>query len=114
MARTLDLNSLDRPTLELTLRDDARTRLRLIYPSEKLVERFMAASDELTAVSKNKNADTIQSLYRLTADILNCNMDDVEVTAEELRDKYRVSFADLMVIYAAYLDFIKELTEAKN
>ena len=114
MTKSLDLNALEQPTLELTLRDTKRTTFRLIYPSTKLVERFMSAAKELTAVSKSKDAGAIKSLYALTAEIISCNQDDLQVTAEELRDVYRVRFADLTFIFAAYLDFIKELTEAKN
>lgn len=114
MAKILDLNALEQPTLELTLRDKERTTFRLIYPSTKLVERFMSASEELTTIAKTKNAETIKSLYGLTAEIISCNLDDNQITAEELRDKYRVRFSDLVIIFSAYLDFINELKDVKN
>lgn len=114
MAKILDLNALEQPTLELTLRDTKRTTLRLTYPSTKLVERFMSASEELTKAAKTKNTATIKSLYGLTAEIISCNLDDIQINAEELRDEYGVRFSDLVVIFAAYLDFINELKDVKN
>lgn len=114
MARRLDLNALEQPTLELTLLDADKTTFRLVCPDVKLVERFMAASRELSAVQKSGDAESIKKLYALTAEVISCNLDDIQITAEELRDKYRVKFVHLIFIFKDYLDFIKEINEAKN
>lgn len=114
MANILDLNALDQPTLELKLRDDNRTIMRLIAPSVKLVERFSTAKAEIAEIRKSKDAEKIKKLYELTAEIISCNADYITVTAEELRDKYRVQFGDIVVIFAAYVDFLKTINSAKN
>lgn len=114
MAKILDLNALDQPILELKLRDANRTVFRLTTPTTKLVERFSAAKAELSEIAKSKDAEKIKKLFELTAELISCNADYIVVTAEELRDTYRLTFADLVVIFAAYLDFIKEFNEAKN
>lgn len=114
MAQMLDLNALEQPIQELRLRDENKTLFRLVYPSEKLVERFMAASKELTAVQKSGDPQTIKKLYELTAEIISCNYDDIKVTAEELRDKYRVQFVHLVFIFATYKKFLAELELEKN
>lgn len=74
----------------------------------------MAASRELSAVQKSGDAQAIKKLYTLTAEVISCNLDDVKVTAEELRDKYGVKFVHLIFIFKDYLDFIKGINEAKN
>lgn len=114
MAKVIDLNALEQPTLELTFRDEAKTTFHLIYPTEKLVERFVSASGEIKKVAKDKKPESIKALYELLAEIVSCNLDGFVVSAEELRDKYRVGFLDLTVVFKAYLDFINELNEVKN
>lgn len=114
MARMLDLNALEQPTMELKLRDDARSVFRVIAPSTRLVEKFIEAKAEIADVAKNHDAARIKKLFDLTAEIISCNADYITVTAEELRDKYRLTFGDIVVIFAAYLDFIKEINSAKN
>lgn len=114
MAKILDLNALDQPVLEVKLRDDNRTVFRLTTPTTKLVERFIAAKDELSEIAQSRDIDKIKKLYELTAELISCNADYITVTAEDLRDKYRLTFGDLVVIFAAYLDFIKEFNNAKN
>lgn len=114
MARVIDLNALEQPTLELTFRDTEKTKFRLLYPTEKVVERFISASGEVKRVAKDKKPEQIKALYELLADMVNCNMDGFVVSAEELRDRYKVGFLDLTVIFKAYLEFINELSEVKN
>ena len=114
MAKMLDLNALDQPVLEAKLRDEKQTIFRLTTPTTKLVEKFIAAKSEVSAIAKSKNVQKINKLYELTAELISCNADYVTVTAEELRDQYRLTFGDVVVIFAAYLDFINEFNNAKN
>lgn len=114
MAKILDLNALEQPTLELKLRDEKRTVFRLTTPTTRLVEKFIEAKAEVAEIAKTHNAEKIKKLFELTAEIISCNADYITVTAEELRDVYRLTFGDLVVIFAAYLDFIKEFNNAKN
>ena len=114
MAKILDLNALEQPILEIKLRDADRTVFRVTTPTTKLVEKFVAAKSELGSVAKTRDVEKIKRLFDLTAELLSCNADYITVTAEELRDKYHLTFGDLVVIFAAYLDFIKEFNEAKN
>lgn len=114
MAKTLDLNALDQPILELKLRDDNRTVFRLTAPTVKQYERFISAKAEMAEIAKYQKPEQIKKLFELTADLISCNADYITVTAEELRDKYRLKFGDIVVIFAAYLDFTKEFNNAKN
>lgn len=114
MAKMLDLNALDQPILEIALRDEKRTIFRLTTPTVALIERFTAAKGEIAEIAKSQNVDKIKRLYQLTAELMSCNADYMTVTAEDLRDKYRVNFGDLIIIFAAYLDFIREISNAKN
>lgn len=114
MAKMLDLNALDQPVLEVKLRDDARTIFRLTVPTTKLVERLESAKTEIDAVANSREAEKIKKLYELTAELISCNADYINVTAEELRDKYCLTFGDILVIFKAYKSFIDEIKSAKN
>ena len=114
MAKMLDLNALEQPILEVKLRDDNRTIFRLTTPTTKLVDRFVAAKGEMSEIASSRDAEKIKKLYELTAELISCNAEYITVTAEELREKYRLTFGDIIVIFAAYLDFIKEFNNAKN
>ena len=114
MAKMLDLNALEQPILELKLRDENRTVFRLTTPTTRLVEKFIEVKSEVHEITTSQDAEKIKKLYELAAEIMSCNADYIPVKAEDLRDRYRVTFGDLVVIFAAYLDFIKEMSNAKN
>ena len=114
MAKVLDLNALEQPILELKLRDENRTVFRLTTPTTRLVEKFIEAKSEVKEITQSNDTEQIKNLYTVAAEMMSCNADYITVTPEDLRDRYRVTFGDLVVIFAAYLDFIKELSNAKN
>ena len=114
MAKMLDLNALEQPVLEIKLKDENRTIFRLTTPTTRLVEKFSAVKAELSDVAESKDIEKIKKVYELTAELISCNADYITVTAEELRDTYRLTFGDIVVIFAAYLDFIRDFNNAKN
>ena len=113
MARVLDLNSVQRPTLELTLMDDDRTLLRVSMPTEGMVSELQAMTSDLKKVEKG-DREAVELIYDLAARLLSCNRDRIQVTAEELRGKYRVDLESLLIVYSAYMDFINEISNQKN
>lgn len=114
MARELNFNSLERPHLKLTMRDAAHTVLRVTVPTEELVEKLTACAGELHVVLEKKDDDATRAAWDLLADLLSYNMEGVKVTAGDLRGKYGLYLDDAIVLVKAYMDFIAELTNAKN
>ena len=114
MAKVLDFNSLQRPTFEVTMKDDARTKLRLVCPKESLVERLESGLKELREILEKKDGSSIRACFQLAADLFSENDNGVEITAEMLRDRYRIALEDLVVFFSAYTDFINEIKNAKN
>ena len=113
MARVFDFNALEQPTLEVTLKDEAKTTVRLTIPSEGLVERFTAMAEEVKKLAQNPGAALIRAVYEL-AELFNSNADGLTFTAESLRDKYKIQLVHLICFQPAYLDFIAEIQNAKN
>lgn len=114
MAHTIDFNSIVKPMLEITLRDEAHTRVHVTTPTQGLVERLTANADQLKQAVNGGTAEAIQSVFTLMAELVNCNLDGLRFTAEELRDTYKLTLYDVIIFYNAYLAFLDEIKNAKN
>lgn len=114
MAKTLDFNSVQRPTLVLTMKDQEKTKIRVGTPKESLIEELQTLSAELEEILKKGDGDSIQAVFDLAARLISCNRDYIKVTAEDLRDRYKMDLEDLIIFFSAYLDFIGEMQNAKN
>lgn len=114
MAKKLDFNSIKKPTLELTMKDDDRTIIRLTTPCESCVERLEAIGKELREIVDRGDRAEALAVYELAAELFNFNLDNIKVTAEDLRDIYKLKLDDMVVFFAVYMDFITEINNAKN
>ena len=114
MAKVLDFNTVERPVLELVMQDDERTHIKVSTPTESLVEELAAIAPQLERVLQSNDAGSIEAIYDLAARLINCNRSFIKVTPEDLRGKYRMNFECLVIFFGAYVDFINEVTNAKN
>lgn len=114
MAKTFDFNALEQPILEVRLRDEAQTLVRLTVPTEALFERFTAMARETEKLAQNPDGTLIRKVFELWTEIFNCNADGLTFTAESLRDQYKLKLVHLICFQPAYLDFIAEIQNAKN
>lgn len=114
MAKILDFNSLQRPTLEITMKDADKTKFKLICPREGLIERLEAGLNELHEVLERRDSSTINATYTLAAELFSENDQGVIVTADDLRNKYNLGLEELVFFYSAYMDFINDIKNAKN
>lgn len=112
--KVLDLNGVDRSTLELTLQDDERTRVRISMPTEGLMQELQSAAPEMIGVMKSGSKEGIGEIYDLAARLISCNRDFLKITGEELRDKYRMDLESAVIFFSAYLDFINDIIKEKN
>lgn len=112
--RTLDFNALTPPTLELTMMDDDHTVLAVTPPTEGEAERVAALGQELQKVYTAKDAATLQGVYTFIAELLSHNLNGITVTAEELRDKYRMRQWHLLAFMQQYVAFLGDIKDAKN
>lgn len=112
--KMLDFNSIQQPTWPVKLKDKDQTIVNLSVPSVQLLDRLMASAPEMTDAAKTKDGRTVRALYELIADIMNCNDDGYTFTAEELRDTYHMTLLDVFRFTAGYMEFCKEIQDAKN
>ena len=114
MAKVLDFNILQQPTQVVRMMDDERTIIHLSAPTVDLVDELKNNAAQLEAALSGKTKDTRQAVYNLAARLINCNLDGIIVTSEELALKYRMSLQALSVFYDTYVEFISEIGNEKN
>ena len=108
---SLNLNAIQEPTLDVEMRDAARTVVHITYPDVDLFEVLTVADAPALAAG---DGASLQLNYALLAQIMNHNLDGLTFTAIDLRDKYGVTLYMAIQIYKAYLDFVAVATNAKN
>ena len=114
MAKTLDFNALKKPTLPIIMQDEQRTKIMVSTPNQGLVEQLEAAGPEFAGMFDGGDVEGIKAAYDLAARLMSCNLSGLLVTAEDLRDKYKLNLYDLMLFFGAYNDFLAEIESAKN
>lgn len=112
--KTLDFNTINRPALQLVMQDDNHTTIKVGLPKEALIEELQEITPALQEANKSGNGDAMAMCYNLAARLISCNHNGITVTAEELKTKYNIDLECLILFYSAYLDFVNEVSNAKN
>ena len=114
MAKGLNFRSFEQPTLPITMNDPEGTVFTLIAPSVELVERLEANKDTILEVFKKEDRECLEEVWKLAADLIRCNSEGRQVTVEELKGRYRLTYRMLFAFLEAYGEFLDEIESAKN
>lgn len=114
MKRVLDFNTVERPTLELVFRDEARTRVRVGMPTEALIQELQSFTPGMQDTMRTGNEEGQALTYDLMARLLSFNREGIKITGEELRGKYDIDLELLAIFFSEYWDFVSEIVNAKN
>ena len=109
----LNLNTVQRPTLDLTLMDEEQTLLRVMMPTLDMFKEMSGMSSAIDGV-EDGDKESVEALYEMLAKLLSCNRDHIKVTAAELRGKYKIDLESAILVFRAYMDFISSIIKAKN
>lgn len=113
--KAFDFNAIEQPTWDVTLgQGDDRIVVRLLYPTLDLIDKFTAMTPELGTAAKTKDVNSVRAIFDVVASVLSCNDQNITFTAEELRDKYRLTFLGVTKFSAGYMEFLREAQTAKN
>lgn len=112
--KALNFNTLQQPTWAVTLKDEDQTTVHLTAPSVELVDRLVVIAPELEEVANTNDGRAARACYELVAELMGCNEEGFKFTAEELRDKYKLAFVELLMFVNGYMEFIAEIKNAKN
>lgn len=124
MAKILDLNNFELPTMELIFPGPDRTVLHVTAPTEALINEMKSwAETDLGKLSAG-NPESVDLSWDLVARLLSCNLENICFTAAELRakiaemeicKKHKVDPLFVLIkISKTYMDFIHEIENEKN
>lgn len=114
MKKTLDFNTIERPALELTLKDEAKTTINVGVPTEELFGKLTDFVPQIKEAFEQDSAATVQYVFDFAAQLMSCNREGLSITADDLRQKYGLKFDDLILFFSLYTDFVAEIANAKN
>ena len=124
MAKILDLNNFELPTMELILPGAERTTLHVTAPSEALIDEMKTWTKTDLAKLATGDQESVELSWDLSARLLSCNLEGVKYTAEELKakiaetdvcKKHHVDPLFVLVqVVKTYMEFIKEIENEKN
>lgn len=114
MAKALNFRKFAQPTLPVNMNDAAETLFTITTPSVELVERLEANQAEIVAAIKKGDRESLEEVWSLAADLISCNREGRQVTVEELKGKYGMTYQMLFVFFNAYEEFLGEIKSAKN
>lgn len=114
MAKGLNFRSFAQPTLPITMNDAEETLFTVTTPSVELVELLEANQDEINAVFARGDESSIDEIWNLAARLISCNREGRQVTVDELKGRYGMTYQMLFVFLKAYGEFVDEIESAKN
>lgn len=114
MAKGLNFRNFAQPTLPINMNDPEETLFTLVAPTVELVELLEANQDEIIAVFKREDYESLDAVWKLAAQLISCNREHRQVTVEDLKGRYGMSYQMLFAFLVAYNEFIDEIENAKN
>ena len=114
MARVLDFNKFEQPSLPIVMKDENRTKFTVIAPSVELIHKLEANREAIDEALKNGGDDSIEKCWELAAELISCNEEGRQVTAEELKEKYCMTYVMLFAFFKVYGELVDEIESAKN
>lgn len=113
MANTLNFNNVKKRYLTVTLADEKKTILMIGTPTKAIIDDLLLLQSSLEAVKDDEtNAEAVDDLYLSCAKVMSRNKGGIKVTKEFLETLF--DFEDIMLFFSAYMDFVEEVTNAKN
>lgn len=114
MPKIIDFNAYRRPELIFVMKDEKGTTVHVTTPTQQLVKELKANLKELQAALAQHDAEASRLVYHLAARLLNCNLDGLTFSGEDVAKKYGLNLEDMALFYTTYLEFLEELETAKN
>lgn len=106
----LNFNEIKRPSLDIVLNDEEKTKLTLITPAKYRVDSFMQTFQSL--VRKDNKDITMDDLYEVASVILSSNKENITITKDKVQSIFMID--DIVILMKHYNDFITGLYNIKN
>lgn len=107
----LNFNKVQKRYLTVTLIDG---RVLIIgTPTKKLLDKLLAMNGKVNGeVADNLTQEDVDSLYKLTGEVMSVNKTNTIITSKEVNDLFDLE--DLMLFFNAYMSFLDSIVSSKN
>jgi hypothetical protein len=110
----IDFSKLRQPSLDFIMKDEQHTLIRVLAPSLGLIKEVGDNLATICEALEGKEDESRTTSYELAAKCFSCNREGLEVSADDLQNKYKLEDDDLVVFYSSYVEFLDGLKKAKN
>lgn len=114
MSRTFNFNNIEKQYLTVTLADKNKTTLMVKTPTKALFKRLQYMKDNIRNIQRQGEADVIDEMYEICAEIMSCNKGGIQITKEQLENIPDFDYQDIVAFLGAYMSFIGEISKLKN
>lgn len=112
MSKTLDFTSAKKRYLTVKLPDENNTVLMIGTPTKAVMNDLVLLQSGLETLADGANDEALDDLYAVCARVMSRNKTGKKVTKEYLEEIF--DFEDIVIFFNAYIDFVSELSNAKN
>lgn len=114
MAKPLNFNNVKKSYLNVTLADENNTVLLIGTPTKAIMDDLVALQDSINTINDEEeaNIEATDELYGACAKLMSRNKAGIKITKEYLGEIF--DFEDIIIFFNAYMDFVDEVTSAKN
>lgn len=113
MAKALNFNTVKKQYLPVTFADENNTTIFVGTPTKAIMDDLSVMKASLEEIEEDgaSYADT-DDLFAACAKIMSRNKTGAKITKEFLETVF--DFEDVIIFFAAYMDFIDEVISSKN
>lgn len=109
--KELDFTKAKKQILTVTLGDGEKLLIKT--PSKRVTDLLMELSEDFESISEdNTNAEVVDSIYSVCAEIMSNNRQGKKITSEYLSDV--LDLEDMTVFLNAYVEFVTKIATLKN
>lgn len=112
MGKSINFNNVKKHFLTVTLNDEDNTTLLVTTPSKGIFNELALFQELAGGVGEEKDPETVDSLYELTAKLMSRNKGNIKITKEHLEEIFDLE--DIIIFFNAYMEFIAEISATKN
>lgn len=112
MSKTLNFNNVKKRYLTVTLADENNTVLMIGTPTKAVMNDLVLLRSGLESLSDGADDEALDDLYTVCARVMSRNKTGKKITKEYLEEIF--DFEDIIVFFHAYIEFVSELSSAKN
>lgn len=113
MSKTLNFNNVQKHYLTITLADEKQTTLMIGTPTKAIMDDLVFLQSSLENINEDETSvEATDNLYNACARVMSRNKGNIKITKEYLENIF--DFEDITIFFTAYMEFVTEVTNAKN